>query len=254
MGQTNFRNNCQNASLIPKLATGLIHLNPLDTYNNGANKDYYQDLSLAQFAAIDVLGYGFALSGFQTGCTNAFYTLIVDKVAFENQNTRMRIVVNFRNPGDGTITTWNLVSFTYIVVSRNLNGAYSDVWATIAEVVNPVHNTLAAVDRVGAAYQAAAGAGDCRVYTDPNFIFAAGGACAVGSPATAAGLGGGQLVVHAYIMGFMWNPSRTTTQYLYAGVSQNFPAVSTDETTIAISRAASPFGPVIRIYNPNNAL
>lgn len=131
MGQTNFRNTCQNESLIPKLATGLIHLNPLDTYNNGANKDYYQDLSLAQFATIDVLGYGFSLTGFQTGCNNAFYTLIIDKVIFENQNTRMRIVVNFRNPGDGTITTWNLVSFTYIVVSRNLNGDYSDIWATV---------------------------------------------------------------------------------------------------------------------------
>jgi hypothetical protein len=82
LAQTNFNNDCQNASLIPKLATGLIHLNPLDTFNNGANKDYYQDLSLAQFAAIDVLGYGFALTGFQTGCSNTFYTLVIDKVQF----------------------------------------------------------------------------------------------------------------------------------------------------------------------------
>lgn len=47
LGQTDFKNTCQKDSLIPKLATGLIHLNPLDTYNNGANKDYYQDLRLA---------------------------------------------------------------------------------------------------------------------------------------------------------------------------------------------------------------
>jgi hypothetical protein len=51
----------------------------------------------------------------------------------------MRIVVNFRNPGDGSITLWNLVSFTYIVVSRNLNGAYSDIWATVAEITGPVN-------------------------------------------------------------------------------------------------------------------
>ena len=79
-GQTNFNNDCHKDSLISKLATGLIHLSPLDTYNNGANKDYYQDLNLADFEAIDVLGYGFALTGFQTSCDNSFYTLIIDKV------------------------------------------------------------------------------------------------------------------------------------------------------------------------------
>ena len=132
LAQTNFNNTCQNDSLIYRLATGTINLNPLDTYNNGANKDYYQSLSLAQFYTTDVLGYGFSLTGFQTSCSNTYYTLIVDKIAFENENTRMRVVVNFRNPGDGSITLWTMVSFSYIVVSRNLNGAYSDVWATIA--------------------------------------------------------------------------------------------------------------------------
>ena len=132
LAQTNFNNTCQNDSLIYRLATGTINLNPLDTYNNGANKDYYQSLSLAQFYTTDVLGYGFSLTGFQTSCSNTYYTLIVDKIAFENENTRMRVVVNFRNPGDGSITLWTMVSFSYIVVSRNLNGAYSDVWATVA--------------------------------------------------------------------------------------------------------------------------
>ena len=132
LAQTNFNNTCQNDSLIYRLATGTINLNPLDTDNNGANKDYYQSLSLAQFYTTDVLGYGFSLTGFQTSCSNTYYTLIVDKIAFENENTRMRVVVNFRNPGDGSITLWTMVSFSYIVVSRNLNGAYSDVWATVA--------------------------------------------------------------------------------------------------------------------------
>ena len=45
----------------------------------------------------------------------------------------MRIVVDFRNPADNVITSWTLVSFNYIVVSRNVNGAYSDIWATVAE-------------------------------------------------------------------------------------------------------------------------
>ena len=154
LAQTDFKNTCQNASLIDKLATGAIHLNPLDTYNSGANKDYYQDLSLNNFDTTDVLGYGFSLTGFQTSCSNSFYTLVVDKVAFENQNTRMRVVVDFRNPSDGTITTWNIVSFTYIVVSRTLSGGYSNIWATVAEIQGGVaDNVPASIDLIGAAYR-----------------------------------------------------------------------------------------------------
>jgi len=80
--QINFNSTCQSASLLPLLATGTINLNPLDTYNNGANKDYYQSLSLAKFSTVEVLGFGFALTGFQTGCSNNYYTLIIENVIF----------------------------------------------------------------------------------------------------------------------------------------------------------------------------
>ena len=155
LGQTDFKNTCQSESLIPRLATGLINLNPLDTYNNGANKDYYQDLTIAAFTSNDFLGYGFSLSGFETACTNSanFFSLVVDEVVFENQNSRMRIVVDFRDPGSGAITSWTMVSFTYIVVSRFLNGGYSDIWATVASIDNPADNTLQPIDQVKAAYQ-----------------------------------------------------------------------------------------------------
>lgn len=251
LAQTDFKNTCQSASLIPKLATGLIYLNPLDVYNNGANKDYYRDLSLAGFAAIDVLGYGFSLTGFQTACGNNFYTLIIDKVAFENQNTRMRVVANFRNPADGVVTRWDLVSFTYIVVSRNLNGAYSDIWATVAETTNPPHNTPVAIDLVGAAYRNAASA--CTIYTDPNYVFNSG-TCVSTSPATAGGLGGGQVVIHAYIMGFMYNPVKTAAHYLYAGVLKQFPGTPNDPINTAVNLASSPYGPVLSYYNPQGAM
>jgi hypothetical protein len=72
----------------------------------------------------------------------------------------MRIVVNFRNTNDGTITKWTLVTFTYIVVSRNLNGAYSDIWATVAS------RTLTAsistpIDDLAPAFQLGPGANNC---------------------------------------------------------------------------------------------
>ena len=217
LAQTNFNTTCQDDSLIPLLATGTINLNPLDTYNNGANKDYYQSLALAKFAAIDVLGYGFSLTGFQTTCSNPYYTLIIDKVAFENQNTRMRIVVNFRNPGDGTVTLWNLVSFSYIVVSRNFAGTYSDIWASVGEYLNPADGATAAFDTVGIIYQAAATtATNCPIYTDPQYNF--GGTCNAAAAIAAGSVVGGKKIIHAYIMGFMWNPQKTTTQYLSGGI------------------------------------
>jgi hypothetical protein len=222
--QTDFKNTCQNASLLPKLATGVINLNPLDTYNNGANKDYYKDLSLAGFEAIDVLGYGFSLTGFQTTCGNAFYTLIIDKVNFENQNKRMRIVVNFRNPADGTVTRWDMVSFTYIVVSRNFDGTYSNIWATIAETTATTAGVTGAIDTLGAAYRTAAAG--CKIYTDPNYQFDP--ACAVGTPVDPTGAVGGDAVIHAYIMGFMYNPAKTTAHYLYAGVFKQAPPAAAD--------------------------
>ena len=82
LSQTNFNNTCQSSSLLPLLATGSITLNPYDTYNAGANKDYYQDLSFAKFQTTDVLGYSFALTGFSTNCAQSYYTLSIDKVEF----------------------------------------------------------------------------------------------------------------------------------------------------------------------------
>lgn len=230
LAQTNFNNNCQNASLIPKLATGVIHLNPLDTYNNGANKDYYVDLTLNKFEIVDVLGYGFALAGFQASCSQSFYSLSIFKVTFENQNTRMRVVVDFRNPGNGAITTWNLVTYTYIVVSRSLNGGYTDIWASVAEIDNPTDNALAAIDSLASGFQSnIATATTCAAFLDPNYAFSTG-AAPVCDPAiirTAAGLHG-NLVIHAYIMGFRYNPVVGTTNYLEVGVGVGtFPFATT---------------------------
>lgn len=172
--QTNFRNTCQNSSLLPLLATGAVNLNPLDTYNSGANKNYYVDISLAQFQTVDVLGYGFALSGFQANCGQSYYTLVVDKVAFENQNTRMRITVNFLNPStfatSTVITNWNFVSFTYIVVSRNFQNTFTNIWATTAEISLTRNIVGEAIDSYSNRFDGAFGT-SCQVYSDPNLIF-----------------------------------------------------------------------------------
>lgn len=53
----------------------------------------------------------------------------------------------------------------------------------------------------------------------------------------------------------MYNPARTTTHYLYAGVLRQFPGTNADETaTIVTVQGAGPYGPNVAIYNPNSAL
>lgn len=215
-GQTDFKNTCQNSSLIPLLATGVINLNPMDTFNAGANKAYYQDLSLAKFTAVDVLGYAFALSSFQTTCTQTFYALAVDVVEFQNQNTRMRIVVNFRSTNLNIITKWTQVTFTYIVVSRFLNGAYSDIWATVAESTLVTSIANAPVDRIASVFGTdPATTNVCQMYVDPLLVIDLAGCSDV---TAATGADGGTTIIHAYIMGFQWNPARSNTNFLAASV------------------------------------
>ena len=228
MAQTNFQNTCQSESMFPRLATGLIHLNPLDTYNNGAKKDYYQDLTFNNFTTVDYLGYGFSLTGFETACTNSanFFSLVVDDVVFENQNQRMRVTVDFRDPGSGAITSWTLVSFTYIVVSRFFNGAYSDIWASVASISNPPHDTPQAIDlNTGIFGDDLGGAGQtCETYTDPfyNHPDATANTNCPTAAVNTAGDAGGAVIIHAYIMGFRYNAQQSTTRYLAAGVLPDY--------------------------------
>ena len=134
----------------------------------------------------------------------------------------MRIVVNYRttNPGltPPILTKWTKVGFTYIVVSRSFTGAYSDIWATVVEVqgtqlaaanVGPI-----AVDLIGFPFtKGVATVGSCTAYQDiTNIGFGYRtavtncGRVDIANPATHAA--GGRLVIHAYIMGFGFDPAR----------------------------------------------
>ena len=91
----------------------------------------------------------------------------------------MKMVINFFNPSSvGTstnVTQWNMVTFTYIVVSRNFAGSYSTIWATTAEAA--VTTTIAhlPIDNIASAFQqSVAPTGSCVAYTDPYFSFDAG--------------------------------------------------------------------------------
>lgn len=163
----------------------------------------------------------------------------------------MRVVVDFRNPGDGSITTWTLVTFTYIVVSRTLNGAYSDIWATVAEIDNPQHNTPLPIDSIGGSYATAPA--NCFAFQDPDFDFDQVN-CDATLPRDPTGING-DIVIHAYIMGFRFNPALATNNHLSAGVYPQSPInPATDELTVTVSAATNPSGPNVAFNNPNGAV
>ena len=133
----------------------------------------------------------------------------------------MRIVVNYRttNPGFTPILTkWTRVSFTYIVVSRSFTGSYSDIWATVAEVQGPqlaaANSAPVAVDLIGFPFaKGAVTSGSCTAYQDAatiGFGYHTGvNTCGINdllNPPTLAR--GGRMVIHAYIMGFGFDPAR----------------------------------------------
>ena len=180
----------------------------------------------------------------------------------------MRITVDFRDPGSGAITSWTMVSFTYIVVSRILNTGYSDIWATVASIDNPQHQVPLPIDTVGAAYLANPTVNNCQTFIDPNMQHDLNAGTCSGAAVNTAGNNGGVHIVHAYIMGFRYNAQMSTTSYLYAGVLPNYPAnpanmqfadlnVGGTAGGVTISYALGagvPKGPNVAFYNPNLAI
>lgn len=152
----------------------------------------------------------------------------------------MRIVVNYRSIYRANLpvvlTKWTKVSFTYIVVSRSFSGAYSDIWATVAEVqdqeIASANSALVPVDLIAFAFTKTANPPtNCGAYFDSGtganqgFNFAAPGTSAPPTTCSSAGLLatpdntiGGRLIVHSYIMGFGFDPARSTNRYLAASV------------------------------------
>ena len=70
---------CQESRL-DKIQTGEIVLNPFDLGTAGANKNYYESLSRGNFGATEVLATAVAIAGFETSCSQTYFSLIVDIV------------------------------------------------------------------------------------------------------------------------------------------------------------------------------
>jgi hypothetical protein len=81
----------------------------------------------------------------------------------------MRIVVNFR--AGNFLTTWTAASFSYLVVSRNFDGAYSNIWASTAEVSLTTSLIDFPADSKEQLWAAGKGANrDCEMFRDPYMM------------------------------------------------------------------------------------
>ena len=95
------------------------------------------------------MGTAFAIAGFETSCAQSYFSLMVDIVEFQNENTRMRVVIDFRDPAGTALTVWTKVKLTYLVASSTrfeaAPGNTATIWATNAEVDLPASITSTAI-------------------------------------------------------------------------------------------------------------
>ncbi len=68
-----------------------------------------------------------ALAGFQGSCTQTYFSLVVDKVLFENSNTKMKVTMDYDYIINSTLNTrytsqWTRVKVTFIVISTQFEG------------------------------------------------------------------------------------------------------------------------------------
>lgn len=112
------QNGCQESRL-DKIQTGEINLLPNDLGTAGANKNYLESLSRGNFGTTDLLSTAVAIAGFETSCAQTFFSLIVDVVEPQNENTKLKIVIDFRNKAQTGLTSWAKVKLTYLVVSTS---------------------------------------------------------------------------------------------------------------------------------------
>lgn len=216
---------------LAQIQTGEIVLNPNDLGTAGSNKNYYESLERGKFGKTDWLGTAVALAGFETNCGQSHYSLVVDIAEPQNENTKLKLVIDFRNQAKDSLTTWTKVKLSYLVASAQrfptgLTSAH--IWATsqtidvatftnkgpgfrdpIFSPQNPAIPAVATDDNgCGLFYDSAASA----------LKFRFGVECS----STAAGTSPAyDVAAHVYIMGFQYQPDAASSQY-YIGANVRF--------------------------------
>jgi hypothetical protein len=149
----------------------------------------------------------------------------------------MRVVIDFRNPAADTLTVWTKVKLTYIVVSatayEELPGDEALIWATnvefdIGSEIDDIAGEAILQDDVFYGTDGTTGCGltfdDTVGTTGYNFGVDCG---ETGGTTT------NDVAVHAYIMGFQFNPDTADDEFLAASVDFSATAKTNVATAVA---------------------
>ena len=215
---------CQESRL-EKIQTGEIVLNPNDLGTAGANKNYYESLSRGKFGATDFLGTAVAIAGFETSCSQTFFSLVVDIVEPQSDNTKLKLVIDFRNKAQTVLTTWTKVKLSYLVASAQRyppgvtpQAAY--IWATsqYVELTADLTNTAIMTDPIftGTSFSDIEGRSNCGLRYDTSSKKYVWGSLCDGN--TGDSTVDFDVAIHTYIMGFQYEPTVSTNNFLAAEV------------------------------------
>lgn len=217
---------CQESRL-DKIQTGEIILNPNDLGAAGANKNYYESLSRGKFGATDFLGYAVAIAGFETSCSQTAFSLLVDIVEPQSDNTKLKLVIDFRNKAQTILTTWTKVKLSYLVTSaqRYPPGVPSTayIWATSQYVdLSAGGKTNVAIinDPIftdgSSSFTNIDGKSNCGLkYDTGSKTYIWGSLCDTNIGNS---LVDNDVAVHSYIMGFQYETVLTTDNFMAAEV------------------------------------
>jgi len=191
----------------------------------GANKNYYESLSRGKFGATDFLGTAVAIAGFETSCSQTYFSLVVDIVEPQSDNTKLKLVIDFRNKAQTVLTTWTKVKLTYLVASAQryptgVSPAAAYIWATsqYVELTGDITNTAIMTDPIFTGADAAEidGKSICGLkYDTASKKYVWGSLCDgdIGDRKV-----DHDVAIHTYIMGFQYEPTNTTDNFLAASV------------------------------------
>ena len=211
---------CQESRL-EKIQTGEIVLNPNDLGSAGANKNYYESLSRGKFGATDFLGTAVAIAGFETSCSQTYFSLIVDIVEPQSDNTKLKLVIDFRNKAQTVLTTWTKVKLSYLVASAQrygLGDTSAYIWATSQYVDLTVAKTDQAIMTdpifLGPTLADINQKSVCGLKYDPvDKKYFWGGLCDASIASDGVDF---DVAIHSYIMGFQYEPSTKGANFLAA--------------------------------------
>lgn len=151
--------------------------------------------------------------------------MIVDIVEPQSDNTKLKLVIDFRNKAQTVLTTWTKVKLSYLVASAQRyppgvtpQSAY--IWATsqYVELNADISNTAIMTDSIftGADFAEIDSKSTCGLRYDTGSKKYVWGSLCDGN--TGDSTVDYDVAIHTYIMGFQYEPTVSTNNFLAAEV------------------------------------